>query len=126
MFLLSIPQDGTILAWKFNSATNTFDPAASLTGHMLPVISLVSEKDRLYSASMDHTIRVSFFIFCKYFYLFTNQENLLFSLFNLEITVLLINIDVFHELAIQEKYILDSDDFILYLTLYDDFIFDIV
>lgn len=29
---------------------------------------------------MDHTIRVSSFVFCKYFYLFTNQENLLFSL----------------------------------------------
>lgn len=50
--------DGTILAWKFNFATNTFDPVASLIGHMLPVISLVSEKDRLYSASMGHTIRV--------------------------------------------------------------------
>lgn len=50
--------DGTILAWKFNPAANTFDPVTSLTGHMLPVVSLVSVKDKLYSASMDHTIRV--------------------------------------------------------------------
>lgn len=51
-------QDGTILAWKFNSASNTFEAAASLAGHTLPVLSLVSGANRLYSGSMDHTIRV--------------------------------------------------------------------
>jgi len=70
-----MPQDGTILAWKFNPAANTFDPVTSLTGHMLPVVSLVSVKDKLYSASMDHTIRVSLFDLCKYFYFFRKQDN---------------------------------------------------
>jgi hypothetical protein len=46
-----------VLAWKFSSATNTFEHPASLAGHMLPIVSLVSGADRLYSASMDHTIR---------------------------------------------------------------------
>lgn len=72
-------QDGTILAWKYNPTTNTFDLATSLTGHMLPVVSLVSRKDKLFSASMDHTIRVSLFVFCKYFYFFKKQENLGFK-----------------------------------------------
>eukprot|EP00253_Pinus_taeda_P021228 PITA_21228 len=56
--ILAGTHDGTILAWKFNPTTNTFDLATSLTGHMLPVVSLVSRKDKLFSASMDHTIRV--------------------------------------------------------------------
>ena len=54
-------QDGSILAWKFNAVTNTFEPAASLTGHTLGVVSLVVGANRLYSGSMDCSIRVSWF-----------------------------------------------------------------
>ncbi|KAG6411314.1 hypothetical protein SASPL_129394 [Salvia splendens] len=50
--------DGTILAWKFNAATNCFEPAASLKGHTLAVVTLVVGGNRMYSGSMDHTIRV--------------------------------------------------------------------
>ncbi|XP_047943570.1 zinc finger CCCH domain-containing protein 48-like [Salvia hispanica] len=51
-------KDGTILAWKFNAATNYFEPAASLKGHTLAVVTLVVGGNRMYSGSMDHTIRV--------------------------------------------------------------------
>ncbi|KAG6716853.1 hypothetical protein I3843_04G062700 [Carya illinoinensis] len=51
-------QDGSILAWKFNAATNCFEPAASLKGHTLGVVSLVVGANRLYSGSVDCTIRV--------------------------------------------------------------------
>uniref|UniRef100_A0A2P2M7Z3 Uncharacterized protein MANES_06G142500 n=1 Tax=Rhizophora mucronata TaxID=61149 RepID=A0A2P2M7Z3_RHIMU len=51
-------QDGAILAWKFNAATNTFDPAASLKGHTVAVVSLVVGANRLFSGSMDHSVRV--------------------------------------------------------------------
>ncbi|XP_041998396.1 zinc finger CCCH domain-containing protein 63-like [Salvia splendens] len=51
-------KDGTILAWKFNAATNCFEPAASLKGHTLAVVTLVVGGNRMYSGSMDHTIRV--------------------------------------------------------------------
>ncbi|KAL6131968.1 hypothetical protein ACLB2K_070340 [Fragaria x ananassa] len=51
-------QDGSILAWKFNTVTNCFEPAASLNGHTLAVVSLVVGANRLYSGSMDHSIRV--------------------------------------------------------------------
>lgn len=50
--------DGSILGWKFSPASNTFEPAASLVGHTQAVVSLVSGADRLYSGSMDKTIRV--------------------------------------------------------------------
>lgn len=53
-------QDGSILAWKYNEVTNNFEPAASLTGHSAAVVSLVVGANRLYSGSMDHTIRVHF------------------------------------------------------------------
>ncbi|XP_057951700.1 zinc finger CCCH domain-containing protein 48 isoform X2 [Malania oleifera] len=56
--LLAGTQDGTILAWKFNAATNCFEPVASLKGHTLAVVSLVVGANRLYSGSMDHSIRV--------------------------------------------------------------------
>ncbi|KAH9321721.1 hypothetical protein KI387_016360, partial [Taxus chinensis] len=56
--LLAGIYDGNILAWKFSPASNTFEPAASLSGHTMPVVTLVSGADRLYSGSMDHTIRV--------------------------------------------------------------------
>lgn len=52
-------QDGAILVWKFNVAANCFEPAASLKGHSRGVVSLVVGANRLYSGSMDNTIRVS-------------------------------------------------------------------
>jgi hypothetical protein len=51
-------QDGRILAWRFSAATNSFEPAASLVGHQLAVVSLIVGGMRLYSGSMDKTIRV--------------------------------------------------------------------
>ncbi|XP_022888324.1 zinc finger CCCH domain-containing protein 63-like isoform X2 [Olea europaea var. sylvestris] len=51
-------QEGTILAWKFNVATNSFEPAASLKGHTLAVVTLVVGANRVYSGSMDHSIKV--------------------------------------------------------------------
>ncbi|KAL6961821.1 Zinc finger CCCH domain-containing protein 48 [Sarracenia purpurea var. burkii] len=56
--LYSGTQDGTILAWRFNAASNSFDPAATLKGHTLAVVTLVVGANRLYSGSMDHSIRV--------------------------------------------------------------------
>ncbi|KAK3154900.1 hypothetical protein QOZ80_2BG0196390 [Eleusine coracana subsp. coracana] len=56
--LFAATQDGRILAWRFNAATNCFEPAASLSGHQLAVVSLVVGGMRLYSASMDKTIKV--------------------------------------------------------------------
>lgn len=56
-------QDG-ILAWKFNGATNCFEPAASLKGHSHHVVSLVVGANRLYSGSMDNTIRVCYLLIC--------------------------------------------------------------
>lgn len=51
-------QDGRILAWKSGAMGNSFEPAASLIGHQRAVVSLVSASGRLYSGSMDSTIRV--------------------------------------------------------------------
>ncbi|KAL6580417.1 hypothetical protein OROMI_008441 [Orobanche minor] len=51
-------QEGTILAWKFNVAANCFQPVASLKGHTLAVVTLVVIGNRMYSGSMDHSIRV--------------------------------------------------------------------
>lgn len=51
-------QDGRILAWKFIAAGDIFEPAATLIGHRLPVVSLVVGAMRLYSGSMDNTVRV--------------------------------------------------------------------
>lgn len=51
-------QDGSILAWTFNSGTNSFEATASLKGHTGSVVSLVFGAGRLYSGSMDKTIRV--------------------------------------------------------------------
>ncbi|XP_028768529.1 zinc finger CCCH domain-containing protein 48 isoform X2 [Neltuma alba] len=51
-------QEGSILAWKFNAATNSFEPVTSLKGHTGPVVSFVVGANRLYSGSMDKTIRV--------------------------------------------------------------------
>ncbi|XP_078174322.1 zinc finger CCCH domain-containing protein 17-like [Carex rostrata] len=51
-------QDGRILVWKYNATANSFEPAASLLGHCLAVISLTVGGSKLYSGSMDHTIKV--------------------------------------------------------------------
>lgn len=56
--LLSL-QDGSILAWRYNAATNCFEPAASLMGHTLAVVTLYVGANRLYSGSMDKSIKVS-------------------------------------------------------------------
>eukprot|EP01018_Ginkgo_biloba_P011943 Gb_34826 [translate_table: standard] len=56
--LLAGVQDGNILAWKFSPAANSFEPTASLAGHTLAVVTLVAGADRLYSGSMDQTIRL--------------------------------------------------------------------
>ncbi|XP_071732672.1 zinc finger CCCH domain-containing protein 48-like isoform X1 [Rutidosis leptorrhynchoides] len=51
-------QDGNILAWKYNTVTNCFEPAASFQGHTAAVVTLVVGANRLYSGSMDSSIRV--------------------------------------------------------------------
>ncbi|OMO71833.1 Zinc finger, CCCH-type [Corchorus olitorius] len=59
--LLAGSQDGTILAWKFNAliTDNNFEAAASLKGHTRAVVSLAAgAENRLYSGSVDHSIKV--------------------------------------------------------------------
>ncbi|XP_010555647.1 PREDICTED: zinc finger CCCH domain-containing protein 48 [Tarenaya hassleriana] len=51
-------QDGSILAWRYNTITNSFDPVASLKGHTRAVVSLYVGGNRLYSGSMDNSIKV--------------------------------------------------------------------
>lgn len=51
-------QDGSILVWKFNAETSSFDSVSPLKGHMGAVVSLIYGANRLYSGSMDNTIRV--------------------------------------------------------------------
>ncbi|XP_078152112.1 zinc finger CCCH domain-containing protein 17-like [Carex rostrata] len=50
--------DGRILVWRYSAPTNCFEPAASLLGHSLAVISLVVGGTELYSGSMDKAIKV--------------------------------------------------------------------
>ncbi|KAG6482466.1 zinc finger CCCH domain-containing protein 48-like [Zingiber officinale] len=50
-------QDGSILTWKIDSENNSLELAASLVAHKLTVTSFMVG-DMLYSASMDHTIKV--------------------------------------------------------------------
>ncbi|KAL5980920.1 hypothetical protein ACLOJK_028840 [Asimina triloba] len=51
-------QDGSILVWKFNSGENSFELTPSLLGHSSNVVSLTVGGQRLYSSSLDNTIRV--------------------------------------------------------------------
>ena len=51
-------QNGTIYAWKPNKETNGFELATALGGHNCAVVSLTVGGGRLYSGSMDNTIRV--------------------------------------------------------------------
>lgn len=52
-------QDGSILVWRYNTVTSCFDPAASLKDHTLAVVSLYVGANRLYSGSMDNSIKAS-------------------------------------------------------------------
>lgn len=52
-------QDGSILAWKYNAATNNFEPVTCLKDHSLSVVSLVVGANKLYSGSMDNSIKAS-------------------------------------------------------------------
>uniref|UniRef100_A0A251UBA9 Putative cation-transporting P-type ATPase A/B, WD40/YVTN repeat-like-containing domain protein n=1 Tax=Helianthus annuus TaxID=4232 RepID=A0A251UBA9_HELAN len=45
--------DGSILAWKYNAASNCFEPAASLQGHTSAVVTLVVGANKLYSMAGD-------------------------------------------------------------------------
>eukprot|EP00250_Pteridium_aquilinum_P009336 c18604_g1_i1 orf=778-2208(-) len=56
--LLAGAQDGNILAWKFNSVVNMFQPAATLWGHTGAVVTLEASDGKLYSGSLDFTIKV--------------------------------------------------------------------
>lgn len=47
------------MVWRFNVVANCFEPAAALKGHSRGVVSLVIGANRLYSGSMDNTIKVS-------------------------------------------------------------------
>ncbi|XP_074560324.1 zinc finger CCCH domain-containing protein 17-like [Curcuma longa] len=51
-------QDGSILAWQFNSEELILVQPMALDGHLLPVVSLLVHGDKLYSGSMDHTIKI--------------------------------------------------------------------
>ncbi|KAM7476368.1 hypothetical protein LguiB_023611 [Lonicera macranthoides] len=53
-------EDGTISAWKSGSVTSSPELTASLKGHTRAVLSLIVRAERLYSGSMDFTVRVCF------------------------------------------------------------------
>lgn len=44
--------------WKFNAEASSFDSISPLKGHIGAVVSLIYGANRLYSGSMDNTIRV--------------------------------------------------------------------
>ncbi|MQM18280.1 hypothetical protein Taro_051268, partial [Colocasia esculenta] len=50
-------QDNNILAWKVSTEGTCFQQAACLSGHQAAVVSLVVGARRLYSGSIDNTIR---------------------------------------------------------------------
>ncbi|KAL6002967.1 hypothetical protein ACLOJK_023189 [Asimina triloba] len=50
--------DGSILVWKFNNGESSFEPTPSLLGHSSNVVSLTVGGQRLYSSSLDNTIRM--------------------------------------------------------------------
>ncbi|KAL6003235.1 hypothetical protein ACLOJK_023458 [Asimina triloba] len=54
--------DGSILVWKFNNGENSFELTPSLLGHSSNVISLTVGGQRLYSSSLDNTIRGVLFL----------------------------------------------------------------
>ncbi|WVZ72631.1 hypothetical protein U9M48_021057 [Paspalum notatum var. saurae] len=50
--------DGRIMAWNFPSKASNIQPVSILSGHQRPVISLSISARRLYSCSLDKTIKV--------------------------------------------------------------------
>ncbi|XP_021765944.1 zinc finger CCCH domain-containing protein 48-like [Chenopodium quinoa] len=50
--------DGSILVWKFNFEATMFEAVAPLKGHTQAVVSLIYGAKRLYSGSMDSTVKV--------------------------------------------------------------------
>lgn len=53
--------DGRIMAWKFPSTESNIEPVSILNGHQRAVISLSISPTRLYSGSLDKTIKVCTF-----------------------------------------------------------------
>ncbi|KAI3826801.1 hypothetical protein L1987_00857 [Smallanthus sonchifolius] len=51
-------EDGTILSWKSTSKTSFSEEATSLKGHKGSLLSLIVGAKKLFSGSIDHTIRV--------------------------------------------------------------------
>ncbi|CAI7808327.1 unnamed protein product, partial [Closterium sp. NIES-54] len=56
--LFAACSDGKILCWKFNPASQQFEPVASLTGHTAAVVCLEATATHLFSGSMDKNIRI--------------------------------------------------------------------
>ncbi|GKU97699.1 hypothetical protein SLEP1_g10807 [Rubroshorea leprosula] len=56
--LFSGTQEGSVLAWRGSFEANPFKLVASLKGHSKVVLCLTTGAGRLYSGSMDHTVRV--------------------------------------------------------------------
>lgn len=57
--LFAAVEDGSILGWKFDESTGRFEEAAALKGHTRAVVTLaVGSNNRLYSGSMDNSIRI--------------------------------------------------------------------
>ncbi|GJP48812.1 hypothetical protein CLOM_g8092 [Closterium sp. NIES-68] len=56
--LFAACSDGKILCWKFNPASQQFEPVASLTGHTAAVVCLEATATHLFSGSMDKSIRI--------------------------------------------------------------------
>jgi WD40 repeat protein len=54
-------RDGRIMAWKFPSKESKIEPVFILSGHQRPVVSLSISARRLYSGSLDKTIKVWIF-----------------------------------------------------------------
>ena len=62
-------QNGTIYAWKPKKETNAFELATTLGGDNGAVVSLSVGGGRLYSGSMDNTIRVGLISSFLYYYI---------------------------------------------------------
>ena len=70
-------QNGTIYAWKPSKETNAFELATTLGGHNCAVFSLTVGGGRLYSGSLDNTIRVGLIkLFYVLLYHFSMQSGL--------------------------------------------------
>ena len=70
-------QNGTIYAWKPKKETNAFELAKTLGGDNGAVVSLTVGGGRLYSGSMDNTIRVGLIkLFSVLLYHFSMQSGL--------------------------------------------------